>query len=500
MNKIKKLWSAIWLPLLSMAVTCYYPCVFLYSYNVEEAPFTSMFPFFLIFFANSLIFFLVFWLILRKPGAAAFMSILGLLFIMNFKLIFDGLKGLMENITEIHVVIAFCVIWLLIAIPLFTKKPKMQVPCILFALAFGAMSGVCLIQAGVSTLTGGGEVEAVEEQRAYIPVELTGEKPNVYFLMFDGYGGYENLMHYYEYDNDPFLNQLEDKGFTVSRTSHNTESLLTVTIMPNLMNMDYVAKESYRTATKNAMLAMPNFFRTFKENGYEINLINHLNYFGAEGCNVLTSNQSRKTISDLLLKNSLYYRSDFVRKSLNSYIQADYVATYTGPLFNAMDLGRECWEYVGEDPTMTMVYIQCPHAPCILDKNGKLVDDWENVGWMWGRFELYLGQLEFVSNYILEVVEGIQKNDPDALIILQSDHGCRQAKHYYEMGRWETYDAPTENLYMQNILNCVYYQGQSFPIEGLTGINTLRTILNQVFGTEYEMIEPIYYTKGEFEK
>ena len=226
-NKIKKLWSAIWLPLLAMAATCYYPCVFLYSYNVEEAPFTSMFPFFLIFFANALIFFLVFWLILRKPGAAAFMSILGMLFIMNFKLIFDGLKGLMENITEIHVVIIFFVLWLLVMVPLLIKKPKMQVPCILFALAFGAMSCVCLIQAGISTLTGGEEVEVVEEQRKYIPVELEGEKPNVYFLMFDGYGGYENLMHYYEYDNDPFLKQLEDKGFSVSRTSHNTESLLT---------------------------------------------------------------------------------------------------------------------------------------------------------------------------------------------------------------------------------------------------------------------------------
>lgn len=68
------------------------------------------------------------------------------------------------------------------------------------------------------------------------------------------------------------------------------------------------------------------------------------------------------------------------------------------------------------------------------------------------------------------------------------------------MGIWDSFDAKSENLYMQNILNCIYYQGEHIPIEGQTGINSLRLTLNQVFGTDYEMIEPKYYTKGRFEK
>lgn len=49
----------------------------------------------------------------------------------------------------------------------------------------------------------------------------------------------------------------------------------------------------------------------------------------------------------------------------------------------------------------------------------------------------------------------------------------------------EAYDEQEENFYMQNILNCVYYKGETIDIEGENGINTLRRTLNYVFGTDY---------------
>ena len=53
----------------------------------------------------------------------------------------------------------------------------------------------------------------------------------------------------------------------------------------------------------------------------------------------------------------------------------------------------------------------------------------------------------------------------------------------------EAYDEQEENFYMQNILNCVYYKGETIDIEGENGINTLRRTLNYVFGTDYEMLD-----------
>lgn len=501
MEHLRKTAAAGWLPVLSVLLTCFFPCVFLYAHNVDEAPFTSMFPFFGVFALNGLIFLIIFGLLLRNFARAAVMTNLSMLVVINFGMCLSGLQKLISSLTPLALMIAFGAVLLVILGLLLWKKPDLKILCGLFSLAFGALIAVNFVTAGIFNLQAQDPPDSGEAFETYEPMTFSGDKPNVYFFLFDGYGGAENLQHYYNYDNEPFLTAMEDRGFTVSRDSHNTESLKTVTIVPNLMNMNYVIEGSMTTAQRNAFLEMPNLFRTFRDNGYQLNLINHLDYFGATGCNVLTEKQSRRTISDFLLTNSLYDQFDFIKKELNSLIHADYVATYTGPLFNAMDAEMECWQHVGEGPTFTMGYVQCPHAPTILDKDGNLVENYESVGWKWDRHELYLGQLEFVSSFILELVEKIQEHDPNALIFVQSDHGSRQANHYYDMGikGWETFDAPTENLYMQNILNCVYYRGETFPIGGLTGINTIRTVLNQVFGTDYEMIEPYYYQHGRFE-
>lgn len=82
----------------------------------------------------------------------------------------------------------------------------------------------------------------------------------------------------------------------------------------------------------------------------------------------------------------------------------------------------------------------------------------------------------------------IKMNDPEALIIIQSDHGGRyphQLAEEYEVD----YNAAEETIYMQNILNCVYYQEEKVDIEGLSGINTLRYTFNVILGTELELLD-----------
>ena len=499
MQKIAKFASVSVLPLLSVLLTCLYPCVFLYAHNADEAPFASLFPFFGVFLLNGMIFLVLFSLLFWSISRGAFFADLCMLVVINFTMLQTLLQKHWEWLTPKMLLFFFAAVLLTVLILLIWKRPSMKIACMLLALTFGALTVLSLGLAAITKLTNRSSDDTLEAYETYEPQTFSGAHPNVYYFLFDGYAGPECLQHYYQYDNEPFLQAMEDKGFTVSRTSHNFESLKTVTIVPNLLNLNYVVKKDMSTTQKDALLEMPNLFRTFKDNGYQINLCNHLNYIGSTGCNMLTTDQSQRTISDFLLKNSIYCQSTKIKEILNAYIKADYVETYTGPLFNAMDAERNCWKHTGGVPTFTMGYLQCPHAPTILDKNGKLVDNYENVGWQWDRPELYLGQLQYISSFILELVTTIQAHDPNALIIVQSDHGSRQANHFYDMGIWDTYDPTVENPYMQNTLNCVYYQNQSFAIEGETGINSLRLILNQVFGTDYASIKPHKYEKGRFD-
>ena len=47
-------------------------------------------------------------------------------------------------------------------------------------------------------------------------------KPNVYYFIYDEYGGYENLQRYYDYDNGSFYDDLKAAGVNVSYSSRNT--------------------------------------------------------------------------------------------------------------------------------------------------------------------------------------------------------------------------------------------------------------------------------------
>lgn len=140
-------------------------------------------------------------------------------------------------------------------------------------------------------------------------------------------------------------------------------------------------------------------------------------------------------------------------------------------------------------PTLTVGYIQCPHSPTMVGPHGEELPF--STGWNWRDHSLYLGQVEFINDYILKLVDTIRERDPEAVIFLQSDHGNRFAIHMMQIGEWTEYDPYVENPYMQNILNCVYYKGQSFPIEGETGINTMRMVFREVLGADLPPIEPV---------
>lgn len=306
MEHLRKTAAAGWLPVLSVLLTCFFPCVFLYAHNVDEAPFTSMFPFFGVFALNRCALFDRVWADPPELRRAAVMTNLSMLVVINFGMCLSGLQKLISSLTPLALMIAFGAVLLVILGLLLWKKPDLQILCGLFSLAFGALIAVNFVTAGIFNLQAQDPPDSGEAFETYEPMTFSGDKPNVYFFLFDGYGGAENLQHYYNYDNEPFLTAMEARGFTVSRDSHNTESLKTVTLVPNLMNMNYVIEGNMTTAQRNAFLEMPNLFRTFRDNGYQLNLINHLDYFGATGCNVLTEKQSRRTISDFLLTNSLY--------------------------------------------------------------------------------------------------------------------------------------------------------------------------------------------------
>ena len=66
-----------------------------------------------------------------------------------------------------------------------------------------------------------------------------GEKPDIYYLIFDRYGSESTLAEVYDFDNSAFTGFLEENGFYVASNSH-SNYLKTAPSLASSLNMDYI--------------------------------------------------------------------------------------------------------------------------------------------------------------------------------------------------------------------------------------------------------------------
>ncbi len=486
-NQKKPSLAAGWgLGLLAVCMTCLYPCVFLFSQNAGEARAADMLPFFLLFLATAALGLLASGLLCHSVTCGAVLTVIGMLGVINFTMVTDAIEKALPWFYSRYVLVLFGGVLLILLILFMKKRPNLTALCGIIALTFGVLCVVSVITA-VPRILEVSRNQAPETENT--GVTLAGEKRNVYYLLFDEYGGQDNLDFYFSFDNSPFWGDLEDRGFSVSRTSRNTESCWTDTLVPNMLGLDYVVDDSMPEKVRRSYLEDPFLAELFRENGYGINLVNHRAFLRVRGARELTENQREDNISEYLFDRSIYCKIPRVRERIEFWLFRNYRDNYAGPVQNAIDALENCWDAT-EGPTLTISYIQCPHAPFLFDAEGNVQDLSEGFGWYWKNRELYPQQLQYINSVILTTVDNIQREDPEAVILLFSDHGARVSLHMVEQFGGPRFDAAGETDLMQNMLCAVYVPGQRLDIEGDTAINAARKAIDAAFGTDLGTVEP----------
>lgn len=479
-----KSWTA---GLAAVILTCLYPCIFLYAQNAGEAEFGDTRLFICIFLVTALGMLLAAGILFRNMSRAAFMTCLGMLVVINFTMVAEAVKGKLPWLRDRYQLLLVAALLVLLAVLLLWKKPNMTAGCGIIALTFGALcfiGGITAVPKIISGATQPPPPDASEEIRT---ARFSGEKRNVYYLLFDEYGGTESLSTYFGYDNSEFYDALKQRGFSVSETSRNTESCWTEDIVPNLLNLDYVVDGDMTARVRREYLENPALAQLFWQNGYQVNLVNHWRYLRIPG-RELTRGQHEDTISSYLLKRSLFQQIPPIRKKIEMKIFMNYRDNYVGPVENAIDALKGCAEKT-DGPTLTVSYIQSPHAPFVFHKDGSIQAD-KSKYWYWKEPELYTDQLQYINSVILETIDSIQSKDPDAVILLLADHGARVPLHMVEQFGGPWFDTERETPVMQNALVSAYIPGQQLELEGQNGINATRMVLNAAFDLELSMIKP----------
>ncbi len=480
----------ILIPALLVTSVSLFPTMVLYSRNTGTIPLHYVLPFLLIFAALGWCVYGCCRLLLPRCKAALLAASAMCIFL-NFGM----LDRLFPQIADPdHLVYFLCagvclilaMLWFLVLKRL--RKETAQILCTAFAVTF---FGLTVFNGAVSAVTAAEginrsrQIPTNQEQELLSAFEEAepGQLPNFYLFITDEYAGPTELEEYYHFDNSSFYDALQDRGFQLSYDSTNY-LVQTYYCLADLFNLQHLY---YQDDTPAEVLLdrirSGIFFRGLQDLGYDMydaerydmtgftNLVPELYSVNAPATEtgdtyieVFLGDTAAFPLADNLEK-AIYHkqtrRPDDMLKIINYYST----------------------QQLPQDPSFHFIYICCPHGPFYFDAQGNRIDTKDDSygNYNWTDKSVYLGQLQYVNQCILDVADNILEQDPNCILLVMSDHGARAH------GEYGNADLPRDLA--DNILVALYNQGRASDwLPGQSGVNILRSLLNETYDMNLPMI------------
>jgi len=460
--------------LLSVLAIASYPALFLYFQNADEARFSEIALPLFVFITIGTILYTITYIVVKSTSKAAIISNLFIFVLLNYSLLENGIVKIFPTLRYWHVFPIFVYIIFHFAGFIYKKFSEeiSNTTVIVLSIVFCGLIFLNGIIAAPSIIKKNSFGKAVEQKDLNLIDSKDRSQPNLYYLLLDEYSSINFMKKYYNYDNSTFAEFLETAGFNVSYTSHN-ESIITTTIVTNYMNLDYVVSNYNSEAEKEYLRHNSLLFKLLRENGYSITGIGDAHFFGLENAAkdikkhyALTI--KGETLKEILWKNTVVY--PFIN---NSYSES------AKNILDAVEYIKNL-KYPSNSSQFVLFYIKPSHPPFLFDENGNML---KSGFTNWTDKKFYLGTYIYTTKVIKDVVKSILISDPDSIIIIQSDHSARASSDlnlFMEIFGLED---------MNNFFNAVYFRGEHFDINGLSGVNTWRKVIGDLFSKNYEEVE-----------
>ena len=329
------------------------------------------------------------------------------------------------------------------------------------------------------------------------------ELRDIYYIVLDTYMRGDALKQDMRYDNSEFLQALEELGFYIADCSRSNygETILSLT---SSLNMDYIPKLHARLADRG--LGPDNLFVLLRLNSVR----SELETWGYKTVAFQTAFEwadwrdadfylfAGRTSLDLRRFSPLEVL--FIETTAAKVLlDGQYILAITGPdevnfRFGAhVEHQRNILDRLPTissitDPTFTFAHILIPHSPYVFGPDGQLRTD---PGFYSGDHSGpvnedylrsgYTGQVAFVNDRILEIVEVIiSDSKPQPIIVIQGDHGLRNENRI-------------------QILNAYYFPGEAKKrlYSDISPVNTFRILLDEYFGTDLGLLPDRSYGPGD---
>ncbi len=246
-----------------------------------------------------------------------------------------------------------------------------------------------------------------EDRDLYQTVRFTS-KPNIYYLVPDGYPNQEALQTIFHFDNSEFYNQLEALGFTIHHDAYSNYVSTIASIMATFGMEHHYYKKSYGN---NEMLGARELIggkdnplaQIVTNNGYQIHYIHQTDYLLKMGCyiDVCSPSVPIDDLLDFLFPTSIKKRLGFmIDRSLDG--------------LEARMLEGISRIAASDQPHFVYSHFMKP------GHSGAKVQSEEGLK---NFRETFFAKTKLSNQTILTLIQHILAKDPDALIILNSDHG-----------------------------------------------------------------------------
>jgi hypothetical protein len=321
------------------------------------------------------------------------------------------------------------------------------------------------------------------------------EKPDIYYIILDGYARDDILQERWKYDNSEFLQALQERGFYVARCS-NSNFAQTELSLASSLNMQYLQDLDplYAPSSKRTRATLPATIR----NGAARRYLENLGYrtVGFESGYGWTDLRDADTF---LTPQGGYRESAGLLGGANQFevmlmdTSALILLTDASLKLPAMlkpDLQshermlREHILYILDTlpkvprlpgPKFVFAHIVSPHSPYIFGPDGEETQN-ADLDTIVG----YTNQVKYLNKRILLIIdEIIAESKTPPIIIIQGDHGWAR-------------DEPERRM---RILNAYYLPegGNQILYDEISPVNTFRLIFNRYFDASFSPLEDLSY-------
>lgn len=275
-------------------------------------------------------------------------------------------------------------------------------------------------------------------------VSAAAGQPDIYVILLDGYGRSDTLASF-GFDNAPFENALEARGFDVARRSHSNYNktwltiatmldmrhLADIDVMPPASAPDYIQQRALTRVINNARS-----FDLLRSRGYEIIAtetafpelaIRSADRIEAEGHLSAFEIGLLRTEADGILGRLAY------GALLDDHRQRAKDQLTALPAIAAIQSAR---------PRFVWAHIVAPHPPLAFaadspehcyPKCSFYTPTAKSMNLTPEQFEDgFVSQTQAINDLVIEAADGILKSSPHAVIVVMSDHGVRHVPDTHE--------------------------------------------------------------------